>query len=129
MTHSYEIYLAAACSRATGQGAWVADTYPSSFRWTVGFQGKAKCQGKVALLAKAAIRALADLETRCDVILHVSDGDFLDYVNAPFGASYGLSRATEEELAYQMERHDVTISHVSDRRMQAALKRLEEELE
>ena len=148
------IYLAANCGCASGVGHWVADSYPENFRWVVSFQGKRNCTDAIALLARAAIKALADLETRCDVILRsarafiaaladletrcdvilrVSDDRFAAFVLGHLeGRIDGLPLATQEELFYQLERHNVAVEvlHLATSpQAKAIIQRLEEELQ
>lgn len=127
------IYLAANCGCASGVGHWVADSYPENFRWVVSFQGKRNCTDAIALLARAAIKALADLETRCDVILRVSDDRFAAFVLGHIeGRIDGLPLATQEELFYQLERHNVAVEvlHLATSpQAKAIIQRLEEELQ
>lgn len=124
------IYLAANCGCASGVGHWVADSYPENFRWVVSFQGKRNCTDAIALLARAAIAALADLETRCDVVLRVSDDRFASFVLGHIeGRIEGLPLATQEELFYQLERHNVVVEDWGTTpQAKAIAQRLEEEL-
>lgn len=124
------IYLAANCGCSTRVGHWVADSYPENFKWVVSFQGSCPCRDTVALLAKATIKALDDLEPRCEVILKVSDDRFAAFVLGRIeGRIEGLSLATQEELFYQLERHSVTLEPLdSSRQSKAIVQRLEEQL-